>query len=346
MILIIGPDDDKHALIVEQGLSKLGQSNTRWDASCSPLIQKTSLRLDDEPEAVLAREATVWGTSEPTVVWYRREGNIALPQGLGASQLDIFTRETMSTRRGVFSAMGKAFWVNDWINAWAAENKVRQLACAKHIGLPIPRTLVSNSPQDISQFFDECNGDVIHKMFYPAQFDHGKRIAGTNQLTKQHLTHTKSLEICPAIYQEKVAVEFEVRVCIFGETVLAAKLVNQSGTHVDIRTNHFAGVEASTFDLPPVIAEKCIALVHGMGLVSGSIDLAHTKDGNWIFFEVNQSGQFLWLELMVPSLPVLDAFCKFLVHGKRDFRYQKGYLSLHVLDFFEPDSGAIKIAHE
>ena len=95
-------------------------------------------------------------------------------------------------------------------------------------------------------------------------------------------------------------------------------------------------------DLPEDIERKCVELVHGMGLVSGSIDLAYTKNGNWIFFEVNQSGQFLWLELMAPALPLLDAFCKFLSHGKATFKYQRESGCLHATDFLQQDSGAIK----
>ena len=141
MILIIGPDEDVHSLAVAQGLTALGVKNMRWDASCSPLTQKISLSLSGETAAVLSRDGAVWQTSEPTVVWYRREGEVKLPTGLGAANLDIFTRETMSTRRGVFSLMDDSFWVNAWVSAWKAENKVYQLTCAKSLGINIPRTL-------------------------------------------------------------------------------------------------------------------------------------------------------------------------------------------------------------
>ena len=30
-------------------------------------------------------------------------------------------------------------------------------------------------------------------------------------------------------------------------------------------------------------------------------------------------GQFLWVELMCPEIPMLDAFCNFLVAGRADF---------------------------
>lgn len=334
MLLIIGPDNDVHANVVAQGLDVLRVKNVRWNASCSPLEQKMSLRLGDETEVMFSRDTQNWVASDVTGVWYRREGELTLPAGLNAENFPPFSREMVGSRRGVFALLSTAFWVNDWINAWQAENKVYQLACAKRLGFYIPQTLISNAPHDIRQFYRTCGGNVIHKMFYPANFNGGRSVACTNQLTQEDIEQTSSLEICPSIYQEKIDIEFEVRVCVFGETIFAAKLVNNKPT-TDIRINNFQHVEATAFELPSQIAEQCRLLVCSMSLVSAAIDLAYTKTGFWVFFELNQSGQFLWIEKMVPDLPLLDAFCKFLACGNRTFRYQAGAVDLRFADFIK-----------
>lgn len=345
MILIIAPDDDAHANMVAQGLAALEIKHRRWSASCSPFEQNISMRLDDEPVARVSRNAEVWAASDISVVWYRREGDLTPPAGLLHENFDVFRRETISSYRGFFSLMNTAFWVNNWVSAWQAENKVFQLGCAKSVGFSVPRTLISNSPNDIRQFYSACDGKTIHKMFYQAGFNNGTQFACTNLLSPAAIAQTKSLEICPGIYQEQIAIAFEVRACVFGETVLAAKLVPNTNK-IDIRVGSFSDVTASPFNLPELVVNQCIALVQRMQLVSGSIDLAFTQDGRWIFFEVNQSGQFIWLELLVPELPLLDAFCRFLSHGDRAFRYTRQERCLSAPDFLQPDSSAPPTAHE
>ena len=49
-----------------------------------------------------------------------------------------------------------------------------------------------------------------------------------------------------------------------------------------------------------------------MGLVMGCIDIVVDKDGTYQFLEVNQQGQFLWIEQLCPEVKLLDAFVRFL----------------------------------
>jgi hypothetical protein len=38
-----------------------------------------------------------------------------------------------------------------------------------------------------------------------------------------------------------------------------------------------------------------------------------TSTDEYIFLEVNEMGQFLWKELVLPELKLLDKFCEFLI---------------------------------
>jgi hypothetical protein len=55
------------------------------------------------------------------------------------------------------------------------------------------------------------------------------------------------------------------------------------------------------------------------GIVFGCFDFIVTPSGETCFLEVNPMGQFLWLELHLPELPLLDAMCAFLVSGDPRF---------------------------
>jgi hypothetical protein len=57
-----------------------------------------------------------------------------------------------------------------------------------------------------------------------------------------------------------------------------------------------------------------------LGLVFGCLDLIVTPEGEYVFLEVNESGQFLWVEGYT-GLPLLDAFTELLIQGRKDFRW-------------------------
>ena len=63
-------------------------------------------------------------------------------------------------------------------------------------------------------------------------------------------------------------------------------------------------------------------------LARGCIDLVIDKDGGFHFLEVNQAGQFLFVEEMLPAWPILQAMTAMLVSGRTDY----------VLDSIEPVS--------
>jgi hypothetical protein len=60
-----------------------------------------------------------------------------------------------------------------------------------------------------------------------------------------------------------------------------------------------------------------------LGLVFGCFDLIVTPKGEYVFLEVNEMGAFLWIEERLPELELLDAFCEFLIQGRRDFSWHK-----------------------
>lgn len=48
---------------------------------------------------------------------------------------------------------------------------------------------------------------------------------------------------------------------------------------------------------------------------------AATPAGQWVFLEVNEMGQFLFVELYA-GMPLLEAFSDFLIHRDPAFRWQ------------------------
>ena len=54
--------------------------------------------------------------------------------------------------------------------------------------------------------------------------------------------------------------------------------------------------------------------MHRLGIVFGSFDFIVTPDDEYVFLEVNEQGQFLWIEEYNASFHMLDLFVHFLIH--------------------------------
>jgi hypothetical protein len=96
------------------------------------------------------------------------------------------------------------------------------------------------------------------------------------------------------------------------------------------------------FTLPPSIATCCIEVLKNLGIVFGCFDFIVTPQGAYVFLEVNEMGQFLFLEHYA-SLPLLEAFSEFLLSASPDF---EGSASPAPLFYLAIRSRASELAEE
>jgi glutathione synthase/RimK-type ligase-like ATP-grasp enzyme len=100
-----------------------------------------------------------------------------------------------------------------------------------------------------------------------------------------------------------------------GNNAIAAAIDSQrDGPTVDWRREGGRGIRnLQPYALEPELAARCVTLCKKLGLSFGAIDLIVGDDGEIYFLEVNPAGQFLWKEAVLPELPLLDTFCRYLV---------------------------------
>lgn len=212
--------------------------------------------------------------------------------------------------------------VNDVPAARVAEqSKTFQLEVASSCGFRCPATLVSNSPAQIKAFL-ASHREVIFKPLRFASWESERGMAThyTTPVTLADLPSEEILRSAPGIFQEKIAKRYELRVTVMGRWIVAAQLDSQSidACKSDWRVpGHRVPVQEIT--LPQAIQAQCLALMRGLGLAFGCLDLIYTPDGEYVFLEVNQQGQFLWIEERAPAIPLLDTFAQFLSAGDREF---------------------------
>ncbi|MDP9121441.1 MAG: hypothetical protein M3O15_08755 [Acidobacteriota bacterium] len=143
----------------------------------------------------------------------------------------------------------------------------------------------------------------------------------TSILTEDLLVSDELLQTTPGIFQVLVPKAYELRVTLIGQRPFAAKVLSQEtiGGKLDWR-KAYGELRMEPYELPQEVAEGCNRLMEKLGLVFGCFDFIVTQDRQYIFLEVNEMGQFLFVEHFT-GLPLLDAFSEFLRQGDVQFSW-------------------------
>lgn len=197
------------------------------------------------------------------------------------------------------------FWVNAPDAVEATADWLLRVRWALDIGLDVPPTIMSNDPIQVREFYDACDGQIIAKVvslhFLRAKgrlFDFFGR-----HLRPDDLNLLDDVRYVPCIFQEYIPKGLEVCVTVVGDKVFAAEVQSQvnESSRDDYHRGSLKDIPKAMHHLPSDIEHKCWLLVRRMGLVYGVVDLILTRDGRYIFSEVNASGDWRWIEVETGS---------------------------------------------
>lgn len=279
------------------------------------------------------------------VLWIRRtfraRGN-RTPSGGGGRAIQLFLRtyhpedrefvrqETTRFIIGLWQNLPQGtVYVNSPPHALLADRKPYQLQTARNLGFAIPPTLFSNDPTEIRTAIRNWGGRAIYKSFGCMNnfwWDSGQQkmlaLLFTTAVDESSLPDDDTLSLTPGIYQPLLPKAFELRVTVFGETVFSTKIFSQEQEQSQIdwrngqRTLRYEAVE-----IPQSLRRLCVSLLRRFGLLMGCFDFVVTPEEEVVFLEVNEGGQFLWLERL-SGWPLLDAFSDFLIDPRPGFQWQ------------------------
>lgn len=226
--------------------------------------------------------------------------------------------------------------VNPWESALRTENKLWQHYFAAQVGMSMPESLYSNDPVSIRRFI-ERHGTIAYKPFLSGVWDDGETSWGcfTNAIQAEDLVADELLQAVPAIYQELIPKAYELRVTMIGNHAFTARLNSQQTQrgHEDWR-RAYDDLQIEPWDLPDDLHRQCIELMRRLDIVFGCMDFIVTPAGQHVFLEVNQAGQFLFIEETC-GLPLLDAFSELLLQGRADFDWAGSSASIRFVDVAE-----------
>lgn len=328
--LIPTEPDDMHAALTKIALEEIGHEVRFLFTADQPTKLKNSVLIDNY--TYLWRSTDKFDSfldNDYDVVWWRRARKPYVPKDSVHSQdYPFVVREnTLFYESLTYNVAPNAWWVNSKESATRANSKILQLKIASECGMTIPTTLCSNNPQDIRYFLlkHEMDG-VIYKPLSPNWWfeEHYMKIVYTSKISFLDLPNNQLLQMTPGLFQKEIKKKYELRVTCFGDYLVAAKLnsqVHRDGK-IDWRAIPSGELEIEPYYLPESLAQSIRTFMKRMGLVFGSLDFIVNEEHEYVFLEVNEQGQFLWIEEMNNDFQMLDIFINFLINKSRSFQWE------------------------
>jgi len=252
-------------------------------------------------------------------VWYRRPIIADTPYNLPDDHNKFVVHEYQTFLWSLCTTLD-AFWMNPPLNVHLLEhNKLRQLADASEVGLRVPETIITNSPQEVIGFCRNHGGRVALKALHPTRVSNEEgeyQIVYTNVLSLEQIEdHKQEIKLSPVLIQEYVEKELEFRVTIVGKQVFACAIHSQDSekTKHDWRRYDLENVKHEPYDLPQEVVQKLLILMNRWGLVYGAIDMILTPEGEYVFLEINPTGQWGWIESLT-GMPISQSIAELLAN--------------------------------
>lgn len=325
-LILSGLEHDMHAHAVRWALSQAG-AQAQWISTWADaaLDRPVSMQCD-------FADGLQWYGGPANCrfgsIWFRRPRHPSaayLPQVNAADHAFVFNewKRYELNLNALAGSMPGAFWVNPPDAALRAENKLVQMQAAQHCGLRFPPMLVSNDPERI-RAFAAAHGPIIYKPFQTHSWqdvDGHIHSSYARTVHPEQLQDDASLRLCPGIFQSRVTKSHDLRVMMIGERVFTARFDTPPDDDcVDWRAASMGDrMRHGVAELPSALEQTLHALMRDLGLVFGCIDLVVDAAGDVHFLEINQSGQFLFLEPDLPQLPLLRAFSAMLLQARSDY---------------------------
>jgi hypothetical protein len=337
-ILIFSIPGDAHAILVELALKTLGAAPETIFITDLPSQATASIGVGGVSPGMEVRHRTAGGTirlDRFDTVWFRRMHHPVLTD-VHPDDREFAERSWKEIRliyEQVFQLTG-AFCLNPPVSYPLARSKPFQLQLARQSGLSVPETLISNDAQEVSEFIAgnlrSGRGTIVKNFSIPLWYNAEKGAGfatGTEVVTLEDIA-AANIRACPAIYQQQIPKSYEVRILCLGRHLVAARLLLQGwgDKDVDFRLEKdWSKLGISSIPVPTSVSDSLLRIFQRLNLLCGSADFIVDEEGQWHFLEINEMGNFLWLEQYCPEMPVLDMFCRFLTSRDPRFRLDSDY---------------------
>lgn len=242
--------------------------------------------------------------SKVRVIWYRRwikysKNNSMLLANLTAKSLHNVKShlkfEFGTFSRHFFNSLKNTKWFDT--PTLSHLNKLDVLLLANQNGLRIPKTLVTNSKQQLQNFYNDVNRVITKPISEVTYFDNSEGQLYTMQTKEVTNQNVKSLDSMfhPSLFQELIEKKYEIRSFYLNKKFYSMAIFSQTReeSKIDFRNYSFSHPDRMTpFKLPSNIEKKLRKVISKIGMTSCSIDMVQSDKNELFFLEINPVGQF------------------------------------------------------
>jgi len=306
LVLIISNPQDNHTSRVYENIQKF---NTRpilffpekFGSDYTLSINQT--HNNEIPEIIVNTGSENINLNEVFSIWYRRPHPIHFKKhSLTDEGEDFALDEWRAAIEAMYALLKDPLWVSHPDKLRKASRKPLQLKLAQEIGFRVPRTLITNNPIQAKRFYELCDGKIILKAtgagWIYSRDNSDIKFVLTNRVNFSDIIAEDEISISPVTFQEEIPKKYEIRVNVIGSQVISVKIDSQQSktSELDWRRYDLQNTPYAPYKLPDEIEKKCLELTRQLGLEFGAIDLIRKPDGEYVFLEINENGQFLWIE--------------------------------------------------
>lgn len=319
-ILIITHTGDNFSIEkVTEYIDKNGFEIIRFNVDLYPLQNKLSTTFEDGKWiTVLETQDKKHRLDDISAVWYRRAYNIGkgVKDELDAKFFGAAMGEIRNTLFGFLESVD-AYSLGKPSVYRRLDSKEEQLKIADKLGLKIPATAVTNSPEEAKRFIIK-HGDVVAKMQtgFAIYEDGVENVVFTNVVNEDKLEELDTLLYCPMQFQKKIEKKKELRITVVGRDVYAFEIDSQQSeaAKTDWRKD---GVNLIDKWIPTVLPQdieaKLLELLDVYHVDYGAIDMIVSPEDEYYFIEINGAGEFFWLDNLTEenriSKSIADLLC-------------------------------------
>lgn len=229
-----------------------------------------------------------------TAVYYRRPTRHRLRPGLSTEDARWSQAEARAGLGGVLASL-PGTWINHPRHNAVADCAPVALATAARCGLTVPRTLITNDPDEAGRFLTSLpEGRAAYKPLGNTApgFHEGQQYAlWTTPVTVPQLT--EDIRLTAHLFQAWVDKDYEVRLTAVGDRLFAAEIhAGSEASRIDFRRDYDSLTYVPCDHIPEDVRQGVRFLMNALGLRYVAMDFLVDQEGVWHVIDINPNGQY------------------------------------------------------
>ncbi len=271
-------------------------------------VQKIEFNLSDSEHSFdVELEDSIPDLDDVNIVWFRRwtwnnkgygPQSAIVEELKDEPQLSTNIKKHLNNEFGILSgSFYHKLSSKKWLShpAYINPNKLNALNYARRAGIHIPPTIITSHKEALQNFKDKWGRIITKPIKDTMAFQYKKTSSNlfTTEVTQEDIDKHPD-RFYPSLFQQLIEKEYELRVFYLDKKFYPMAIFSQldKQTEVDFRVyNEQKPNRNVPYKLPEDLEKKLILLMEKMRCPTGSIDILKSKDGRYIFLEVNPVGQ-------------------------------------------------------